>query len=473
MGYIYGEDRDQMVMFPEALDNYIADENPIRFILEFVGSLDLRKLGFKRAEPKKRGRNAYQPGMLLSLYIYGYLNRIRTSRRLERECQRNVELMWLMRKLTPDHKTIADFRKDNLEPIKRVCRQFLEICKEMDLFGGELIAVDGSKFRAASSKEHSYNREKLERARKRVDQEIEDYMRELEEGDEQEKDVRSITAQQLKDKIDKLQRRQQKYDEIEEQINKSADGQVSLTDPDSRLMKSRQGTHAGYNVQAAIDSKNKLIVAHEVTNARSDRGQLTDVSLQAKEVLGVEKLDAVADMGYYDCRDVKRCEEESIIAYVQKPILSKKRGLFTKEEFTYDSQQDVYLCPVGVELRYATRDKQRGREMRHYYNVEGCRSCCVKRQCTKASYRRIKRLKDEQVMEMMAERVRGQPEKIKLRKKLAEHPFGTIKRTMDQGYFLMRTKTKVATEISLTALAYNMRRVINIVGVDEMIKVLS
>src|SRR5262245_15845381 len=473
MGYIYGEDRDQMVMFPEVLDNYITKENPVRFVAEFVGSLDLKKLGFRRAEAKQRGRNAYQPGMLLGLYIYGYLNRIRSSRRLERECQRNVELMWLMRKLTPDHKTIADFRKDNLEPIKRVCREFQYFCKEMNLFGGELIAVDGSKFRAASSKERTFNREKVERARKRVEQEIEDYLRELDEGDEQEKDVRSPTAEELKEKIEELKRRLQKYDRIKEQVKESADGQVSLTDSDSRLMKSRQGTHAGYNVQAAIDSKHKLIVAHDVTNARSDRGQLTNISMQAKEVLGVENLEAIADMGYYDCRDVKRCETESITAYVQKPALSRKRALITKEDFTYDSERDVYLCPAGVELRYATNDKQRGREMRHYYNVEGCRSCSVKRQCTKAGYRRIKRLKDEGVMEAMAERVRGQPEKLALRKKLAEHPFGTIKRTMDQGYFLMRSKAKVGTEMSLTALAYNMRRVINIMGVNKMIKVLG
>ena len=473
MGYICGEDRDQMVMFPEVLDDYIARENPVRFVAAFVESLDLKRLGFRRAEPEQRGRNAYHPGMLLSVYLYGYLNRIRSSRRLERESGRNVELMWLMGKLTPDHKTIADFRKDNLEAIKRVSREFMLLCKQMDLFGGELVAVDGSKFRAASSKERSFNREKLERARKRVDRDIEEYMRELEEADRQEADVRQVSAEELKEKIEALKRQQQKYDRIEEQLNENEDGQVSLTDPDSRLMKSRQGTHAGYNVQAAVDSKHKLIVAHDVTNARSDRGQLTNISMQAKEVLGVESLEVVADMGYYDCRDVNQCQQASITAYVQKPSLSKKRGLFTKEDFNYDSQRDVYVCPAGVELIYATHGKQRGREMRYYYNVQACGSCSMKSQCTKAGYRRIKRLEDERVMEVMAERVRGHPEKLALRKNLAEHPFGTIKRVMDQGYFLMRTNRKVATELSLTALAYNLRRVINIAGVHKMIEALG
>jgi transposase len=473
VSYVEGEDRNQAVLFPECLDDYINEDNPIRFVDAFVEGLDLGKLGFQRAKPKDMGRPAYDPRLILKLYVYGYLNNIRSSRKLERETHRNLELMWLMGKLRPDHKTIADFRKDNLEPIRLVCREFSLLCKQMDLFGGELVAVDGSKFRAASSKERSFNRERLERVRKRVDRDIEEYMRELEQGDEQEAGVKQVSAEELKEKIKALKGRREKYDRIEERLKESEDGQVSLTDPDSRLMKSRQGTHAGYNVQAAVDSKHKLIVAQDVTNARSDRGQLTNISRQAKEVLGVESLEVVADMGYYDCRDVKKCEEESITAYVQKPSLSRKSGMFTKEDFYYDPQKDVYVCRAGEELKYTMHGKQRGREMRYYFNAEACANCGLRSQCTRGMYRRIKRLEDEGVMEAMAKRVRGHPEKLGLRKKLVEHPFGTIKRVMDQGYFLTRTKAKVRAEMSLTVLAYNMKRVMNIVGVQKMTEALG
>lgn len=473
MGYIEGEDLNQMVMFPEALNDYISEENPVRFIAAFVESLDLEELGFERAVPNERGRNPYHPGMLLSLYIYGYLNRIRSSRKLERETQRNIELMWLMRRLTPDHKTIANFRKNNLKAITRTCRQFKELCKELGLFGGELIVVDGSKFRAVNSKERSFNAARLERAQKRVTQEIEEYLRELDEGDKEEEGIEQPTAEELKEKIEKLKQRQAKYKEMGKELSESKDGQISLTDPDSRLMKGRQGTHAGYNAQIAVDSKHKLIVAEDVCGARSDRGQLTNIAKQAKEVLGVDSLEVVTDMGYYDCEDVKRCEEESITPYVSKPAVSRKKGLFIKEDFKYEAQKDVYVCPNGEELKYATHGKERKRGMKYYQNREACSGCPLKSNCTRAAYRRIKRLKHEAVMDAMALRVRGHPEKMKLRKKVVEHPFGTIKREMDQDYFLLKSTKKVRTELSLTTLAYNIKRVMNIVGVSKMIEALG
>lgn len=472
MGYILGEDRKQKLMFPDALDDYVDEDNTIRFIAAFIESLDLEELGFERAVPKQLGRNAYHPGMLMSLYIYGYLNRIRTSRKLERECHRNVELMWLMRKLEPDHKTIADFRKDNLKAIAAVSREFKKVCKEMGLFGGELIGVDGSKFRGVNSKERSFNAQRIERAKKRVDKDIEEYLRELDEGDKEEEEIKEVSAQELKEKIEKLKKRRAKYEQIAEELSKSEDGQVSLTDPDTRLMKGRQGTHSGYNVQIAVDSKHKLIVAEDLSGARSDRGQMSEVAKQAKEVLGVDRLDVVGDMGFYDCQDMKKCEEESITPYVSKPAVSRKRGLFTKEDFVYDGQKDVYLCLGGAELKYESHGKERERGMRYYMNQEACSVCPLKSQCTKAAYRRIKRLDDEALMEAMGERVRGHPEKMRLRKELVEHPFGTIKRVMDQGYFLMKTKAKVRTELKLSTLAFNLKRVISIVGVRKMIEAL-
>lgn len=473
MGYILGEDRKQKVMFPDALDDYVDEDNPVRFVAAFVESINLEELGFRRAIPKQLGRNAYHPGMLMGLYIYGYLNRIRTSRKLERECQRNVELMWLMRKLEPDHKTIADFRKDNLKAIAGVCHQFKKVCKEMGLFGGELIGVDGSKFRGVNSKDRNFNAQRLKRAQKRVDKEIEEYLKELDEGDKEEADIKDVSAEELKEKIEELKKRRAKYEQIGEELSKSKDGQVSLTDPDTRLMKSRQGTHAGYNVQIAVDSKHKLIVAEDLSGARSDRGQMSEVAKQAKEMLGVERLEVVGDMGFYDCQDMKKCEEESITPYVSKPAVSRKRGLFTKEDFVYDGQKDVYVCQWGAELKYVMHGKERRRGMRYYMNQDACSGCPLKSKCTKATYRRIKRLDDEAVMEVMAERVRGHPEKMRLRKALVEHPFGTIKRVMDQGYFLMRTKAKVRTELKLSTLSFNIKRAINIVGVRKMIEALG
>lgn len=473
MGYIEGEDRNQMVMFPETLDDYIGEDNPVRFIAAFVDSLDLQGLGFQRAVPKERGRNPYHPGMLLSLYIYGYLNRIRSSRKLERETGRNVELMWLMRRLTPDHKTIADFRKDNLKAIVGACRRFKQLCGEMGLFGGELIGVDGSKFRAVNSKERSFNARRLERAKKRVEQDIDEYLRELDQCDKEEAGIEQPTAEELKAKIEKLKQRQAKYEQIGQELSKSEDGQVSLTDPDSRLMKSRQGTHSGYNAQIAVDSKHKLIVAEDVCGARSDRGQLTNIAKQAKEVLGVKSLEVVADMGYYDCQDINNCEEESITPYVSKPAVSRNRGLFIKEDFEYDPEKDLYVCPKGAELKYVTHGKERERGMKYYLNREACKECALKSQCTRGAYRRIKRLENEGVMEAMATRMRGHPERMSLRKGIVEHPFGTIKRGMGQDYFLMKTTVKVRTELKLTTLAYNMKRVMNIVGVRKMIEALA
>lgn len=470
MGYVLGEDRNQVVLFPECLDDYILPDNPIRFVDAFVDRLDLGELGFQKAEPKDMGRPAYHPGLLLRLYVYGYLNNIRSSRKLERETHRNVELMWLMGKLTPDHKTIADFRKDNLGPIKQVWREFSKLCKQLDLFGGELVAVDGSKFRASNSRERNFTKQKLDKLISRIDQRIEEYLGELEEGDQREGEIKAPTAQELKEKIETLKNRKQTHQQRQEKLNKSGETQISLTDPDSRLMKTREGSNVCYNVQMAVDSKHKLIVAFETTNAVNDFEQLTSIAKQAKQELGVEKLEAVADMGYYDCGEVKECEEDGITVYMEKP-LQQNNGLFTKEDFRYNAEKDVYVCPAGEELGYRSEVKEKGRQIK-YYDTAGCQKCPIKSRCTNGKKRRIKRLADEEVIERMAARVRAGPDKVRLRKQLVEHPFGTIKRSMGQGYFLMRGKLKVGTEMGLTLMAYNMKRVINIVGVKKMLEAL-
>lgn len=472
MGYVEGEDRNQAVLFPKLIDEYVAEDDPVRFIEAFVGALNLAELGFKRATPADLGRPGYHPGDMLRLYLYGYLNGIRSSRKLEKETGRNLELMWLLRKLKPDFKTIANFRKDNLEAIKKVFREFTELCKQMGLFGGELIAIDGSKIKAVNSKQRNFTVEKLAKRISAIDAKIDEYVRGLDETDEHEGQAKEVSKEELKRQIEELRKRKEKYKQIDKQLTQSGETQLSQTDPDSRLMKVKDGNDVCYNVQIAVDSKHKLIVEQEVTNAGADHNELAKMALRAKATLGVEQVEAVADRGYYDSSEVKKCEEAGITVYVERRKAGRQDGVFSKDEFTYKSDKDVYVCPAGEELTYRGRGIEKGRGIR-YYVASTCTDCALKNQCTRSAFRRIKRLVDEEVLERMAERVRGHPEKVRLRKALVEHPFGTMKRWMNQGYFLMRTKKKVAAEFSLTALAYNMKRVMTEVGVDRMIEALG
>jgi len=468
MPYIGGESREQGMLLPEVLDDYVEDNNPVRFIDAFVEGLDLGELGFEKAVASTTGRPAYHPGDLLRLYIYGYLNQIRSSRRLERETRRNLELIWLVRKLTPDHKTIADFRKGNLRAIRRVCREFSLLCRQMGLFGGELIGVDGSKFKAVNGKERNFTRKKLGGLIERADRKIDEYLKRIEEADKEEGEEEGVTTQELKEKIAAMGKRRERYREIERKLKDEGEGQISMTDPDSRLMKTRQGTDVCYNVQIAVDDKNKMIVGHEVTNAPTDQAQLANMGKQAKEALGVAQVETVADMGYYDCGQVKECEEEGITVYMEKPPLSRKTGLFTKEDFIYDSEKDIYRCPAGAELTYRTQDR---REQQRLYASGACIWCRIKGKCTtRTKGRIIKRRADEEVLDRMALRVREHPEKVGLRKRLVEHPFGTMKRAMNQGYFLMKGKNKVAAEMSLTVLAYNIKRAMTVLGTEKLIE---
>lgn len=474
MGYVIGKDRRQAVAFPSYLEDYVGEENPVRFVDAFVEALDLAELGFDRAEPKDMGRPAYHPGLLLRLYLYGYLNSIRSSRKLEREAKRNVELMWLMEMLTPDHKTIADFRRDNLEPIKMSCRQFTMLCKRMGLFGGSLVAVDGSKFKADNSRERNFTKQKLEKLIRLTDHRIDEYLTKLDEADQEEAETESAnpTVQELKEQIEALKKRKQQHKQRQEQLEKSGETQISETDSDARLMKVKDGMDVCYNVQIAVDSKHKLIVEQEVTNAGADHNQLAKMAIRAKETLGVDKLEAVVDKGYYDSGEIKKCEENGIAVYVERRTAGKQHGVFSSEQFTYISDKDLYLCPAGQQLTYQGQSREKGRGVK-YYVASACSDCALKSQCTRGAFRRIKRLVDQEVLERVATRVRAGPEKLRLRKALAEHPFGTIKRVMGHGYFLMRGKRKVGTEMSLTVMAYNLKRAINIVGVKTMIETLA
>lgn len=477
MDHIEGANRDQLILFPQSLDEYISEDNPVRFIDAFVEGLDPEALGFSHSVLKETGRPPYHPGVLLKLYIYGYLNRIRSSRLLEKEAHRNVEVIWLTGRLAPDHKTIANFRRDNGKAVREVCRAFTRFCRDLDLFGGELVAIDGSKFKAVNNKGRNFTDRKLKRTMKDIDKKIDAYLQELDESDAKEPEERKLTAEELKEKIKTLRERMKKYKGFQKQMEESGETQISLTDPDSRSMPVGGGrtTDVAYNVQMSVDEKHKMIVDHEVTNEVTDRSLLSQMSERAKEALGVEELEVLADMGYYDGQQVKECIEEGITPYIPKADTSanRKLGLFAKDDFRYDSEQDCYWCPSGEKLTYRFQTIEKGRD-RKYYATPACSQCKLKSKCTRSKDgRRITRWVYEEVLEEMEARVQDEPEKVKLRKTIAEHPFGTIKRHMDQGYFLMKGLPNVGAEMSLTVLAYNIKRAVKILGVPMMLQALA
>src|SRR5437773_5739760 len=478
MDYIRGVTRNQVVLFPESVEDYITADNPVRFIDAFVSGLDLAALGFQRAPPAERGRPAYDPGDLLRLYLYGYLNRVRSSRLLERETKVNLEVMWLLGKLSPDFKTIADFRRDNLKAIKQVCREFTMLCRKLKLFGGELVAIDGSKFKAVNNRRRNFNEARLTKAIKAIEEKIDAYLDDLDQADAAapDPDEPGPNAAELREKIKTLQQRKAKYQALHEDLKTSGAKQVSLTDKDARSMVMHHGsTEVGYNVQTAVDEKHQLIVEHQVTNDPTDHAHLAEMALRAKATLEVEKLEVVADMGYYDGAEVKQCAEAGVTTYIPKPITSvnKKRGLFTKQDFSYEEEKDCYLCPAGAALTYRYQSFEQNRQIR-YYTTRKCRDCPIKHRCTTNQRgRRITRWVDEKLLEDMARRVRARPELMRRRQQLSEAPFGTIKRAMGHSYFLMRGLNKVGAEMSLTVLTYNLKRVINILGVKKMIAALT
>ncbi len=428
--FVAGADRNQTTLFPDCLDDWIDDDNPVRVVDGFVDALELGGLGFDGVVPEATGRPSYHPAVLLKLYIYGYLNRVQSSRRLEREAGRNVELMWLTGRLVPDHKTIADFRKDNGRAIRGVCARFVALCREMGLLSGASVAIDGSKFKAVTNRRRNFNQKKLERAIGEIDKKIDSYLNELDEADEQEREVPQPTAEELREKIEHLKERKGKYRRLEKELQESGEKQISLTDPESRMMPVGQATDVCYNVQVAVDAKHKLIVEHEVTNDVTDQSHLSEMARRAKETLQVEGMEVVADMGYFDGEEVKKCVENGITPYVAKPSTSanRKRGLFTKEQFTYDRERDCYICPQGADLNYRFETVEAGRHIR-YYATARCRDCPLKPRCTgNKNGRRITRWVDEHLLEEMAERVKANREMMKQRQQIVEHPFGTLKR---------------------------------------------
>jgi transposase len=473
-GFVEGADRAQTTLLPECLDDWVDESNPVRFIDAFVDGLDLRELGFTGVDPADTGRPAYHPSVHLKLYVYGYLNRVHSSRRLEREAGRNLEVMWLLCRLAPDFKTIADFRKDNGPAIKKVCAQFIEVCRKLGLLSKASVAIDGSKFKAVNNRDKNFTKAKVERRRKQLEESVSRYLSQLDTADIQEQtEVIALKRIRLKDKLEKLHSEMEKLDAIERQMLASPDEQISLTDPDSRSMATsgRGSGVVGYNVQVATETEHHLIVHHEVTNVGSDRSQLANTAKAAKEVLQVDKLEAVADRGYYHGEEIKACADADISVTLPKPSTSgaKADGRFGKQDFVYLANEDAYRCPAGEKLRYRYTTEENGQNLRRYWS-SACRDCPLKARCTTGNERRITRWEHEHVLEAAQERLDRNPDAMRTRREVVEHPFGTLKMRMGATHFLCKTLPKVATEMALAVLGYNLTRVINIVGIERMME---
>jgi transposase len=472
--FIEGTDRGQSTLFPECLEDWIDEDNPVRVIDVFVDELDLGELGFDGVAPEVTGRPAYHPSVLLKLYIYGYLNRVQSSRRLEREAGRNIEVMWLTGRLVPDHKTIADFRKDNSEAIRKVCARFIVLCRGLGLFGEVSIAIDGSKFKAVNNRDKNFTRAKMERRLAQIAESVARYLRQLDSADRQEaSEARTTKTARLKEKIAKLREQVQRLRGLKARMLAAADQQISLTDPDSRSMATsgRGSGVVGYNVQVAVDTEHHLIITHEVTNVGSDRAQLARMAQQTKATLERTNLDVIADRGYFSSEEILECDKAGITVTLPKPMTSNPKR-FGKQDFRYVPEKDVYICPAGERLTHSFTTQEHGLVLRRYLtNV--CHSCAIKHRCTTGKERRITRWEHEHILEAVQRRLDEHPEKMRQRRETVEHPFGTIKARMGATHFLTKTLPRVASEMALHVLAYNLTRVMNIMGTQPLMAVIK
>jgi transposase len=472
--YVEGDDREQSTLFPASLEDYITEDNPVRVIDIFVEELDLLALGFDGAVPAATGRPSYHPSTLLKLYLYGYLNRIQSSRRLERESQRNIELMWLLGRLRPDFKTISDFRKDNGAGIARVGSEFVLLCRRLGLFTQAIVAIDGSKFKAVNNRDKNFTEHKLKARIGQIEESIARYLSELDRADREPSLVPEARVTHLKEKMRAAKKHLQKLRDIGHQLKQAPDQQISLTDPDARSMAtSGRGTGmVGYNVQTAVETRHHLIVAHEVTNVGHDRSMLHEMATQAHEVVGQsKKTTVIADRGYFNGEEILACEEAGIATLVPKPQTSSNRaaGLFDKKDFRYDARRDEYECPAGERAIHRFSRIENGQFIHRYWS-SACPRCKLKPRCTTGPYRRISRWEHEAVLERAQRRLDRTPQAMGTRRATVEHPFATLKAWMGATHFLTRTLPKVRTEMSLNILAYNMKRVIQILGVQGMME---
>ena len=472
--FVEGLDRCQSTLFPETLDDFVADDNPVRVVEGFVEGLDLGGLGFGGVDPKATGRPAYHPSVLLKLYIYGYLNRVQSSRRLEREAGRNVEVMWLTGRLVPDHKTIADFRKDNGAAIRQVCAQFVALCRQLGLLATASVAIDGSKFKAVNNRDRNFTSAKMKRRMAQVEESVARYLHQLDSADRQEpSEALVLRTSRLKEKIAKLKEEMERLKALDVERRLSPDQQISLTDPDARSMATsgRGSGVVGYNVQAAVDTEYHLIVSHEVTTVGNDRAQLSPMAKQTKAILEVEALDVVADRGYFSSEQILACEQAGISVTVPKPMTSGSRakGRFVRADFRYLADEDVYICPAGERLKYSFTNEEKGLTLRRYW-TNACQDCAIKQDCTTGKMRRITRWQHEHLLDAVQRRLDETPQAMRQRRETVEHPFGTIKARMGATHFLMKRLKNVRTEMALSVLAYNLTRIMNIMGIGPLLQ---
>ena len=470
--HILAQSRTQTTLFPEVLEDFVTEDNSVRVVDVFVEGLDLETLGFERVIAKGKGRPGYHPAILLKLYIYGYLNRVQSSRRLEKECHRNVELMWLLGRLKPDFKTIADFRKSNGKGIKSVCRRFVDMCRQMNMFCDSVFAIDGSKFKAVNNKSKNYTPSKVQFHIDRVEKSIEKYLSQMDTKDRDEKDTTDTTISTSK--LAWLEARLVELTALEKEVNEHPDKQVSQTDPDARLMKTHHmERQVCYNVQSAVDTKHHLIISHEVTNT-PDRGQLSRVTRQVQEALMKTDITVIADKGYFSRNDIKATQDLEAVANIPQTDTSgsEKKGIFNKSLFKYDKDKDVYICPAGEELPHRRNVTEDGLEQKVYVNHIACRDCTIRAKCTKSlkEPRKMKRWVHEEVIDVMQLRLDDNPDMPVLRKQTVEHPFGTIKMWMGAPHFLMKRKKNVSIEMNLHVLAYNLKRMMTIMGTTGLME---
>jgi transposase len=474
--FVQSEERTQETFLPCRLEDYVTGENPVRVIDVFVEELDLSKLGFSGMQPEATGRPAYHPSTMLKIYLYGYLNRIQSSRRLERETQRNVELMWLTGRLTPDFKTIANFRTDNGPAIRGACRQFIVLCRQLNLFSGAVVAVDGSKFKAVNNRDRNFTSAKVQKRMEQIEASITRYLSALDTADQEDAETAPTKQGKLKEKIAALRKRMEQLKEINALVQATPDKQISLTDPDARSMAtSGKGTGVvGYNVQTAVDAQHHLIVAHEVTTVGNDRGQLASMAKQAQAAMGRQDLEVVADRGYYKGEEILACQTAGMTPFVPKPLTSgsKAEGRFGKQDFVYLPVDNTWRCPAGERLTARYISVEHGMNLCVYWTT-ACQTCPIKAKCTTGKERRIKRWEHEAVLDAMQQRLDEAPEKMEVRRQTVEHPFGTIKAWMGSTHFLTKTLPKVSTEMSLHVLAYNLKRVMKILGVAPLMEAMQ
>lgn len=474
---IEGADRRQSTLLPETLDDYVVENNPVRVVDAFVDALDLRMLGFDGVEPEATGRPSYHPATLLKIYVYGYLNKVQSSRQLERECQRNLELIWLTGRLAPDFKTIADFRRDNGPAIRKVCARFVALCRDLDLLDGGTVAIDGSKFKGVNHREKNFTHGRLMRRMAAIEATIDRYLTELDRADRQSEvtgnPVAAAKVERLTRGIETLKEKLKNLSVLEEKMLVSGEQQISLTDPDARAMTSQSHSAyvVGYNVQSAVDTRHHLVVAHEVTNVGIDKGHLSSMAEQARDVLNSETLEVLADKGYFKSEEIATCEDAGIQVYVPKPATSNARaqGRFYKDDFVYDRDGDQYVCPAGQRLTYRMTRDEDDLTVRYYW-TNACEACPLKSDCTTGKERRVRRWVREDVLEQAQARLDIRPDAMIVRRSTVEHPFGTIKAWMGATHFKMKTLKHVATEMALHVLAYNMKRVMALIGVPELLR---